>query len=78
LEIFFHDDTFIDMLDYRKFLEENVEKLIPKEAEQRDKYDFGNIRSYFQSFTCCMNGKRSYVNKKIIENLKNNNKHSKI
>jgi len=34
LEIFFHDDTFIDMLDYRKFLEENIEKLTPKEAEE--------------------------------------------
>ena len=34
LEVFFHDDTFINMLEYRKFLEENSKKLTVQEAEE--------------------------------------------
>ena len=34
LETFFHDDTFVDMLEYRKFLEENTKQLNTKEAQE--------------------------------------------
>jgi len=34
LEVFFHDDTFIDMLEYREFLEKNIEKLTAQEARE--------------------------------------------
>jgi hypothetical protein len=34
LETFFHDDTFVDMLEYRKFLEENAKQLNTKEAQE--------------------------------------------
>ena len=34
LEVFFHDDTFVDMLEYRKFLEKNVKKLNAQEAQE--------------------------------------------
>ena len=34
LEVFFHDDTFVDMLEYREFLEKNVKKLNAQEAQE--------------------------------------------
>jgi hypothetical protein len=34
LETFFHDDTFVDMFEYRKFLEENAKQLNTKEAQE--------------------------------------------
>jgi hypothetical protein len=33
LEVFFHDDTFVDMLEYRKKLEESLEQLTAKETQ---------------------------------------------
>ena len=34
LEVFFHDDTFVDMLEYRELLEKNVKNLTANEAQE--------------------------------------------
>lgn len=34
LEVFFHDDTFLDILDNRKLLEQNYDKLSEDEKKQ--------------------------------------------
>ena len=49
LEVFFHDDTFIDMLEYRKYLEEHVEQLDATEAEELLYLD-GIVVSYFNLY----------------------------
>jgi len=49
LEVFFHDDTFVDMLEYREFLEENIEQLNAKEAEELLYLD-GIVVSYFNLY----------------------------
>ncbi len=41
LEIFFHDDTFIDMLDYRKILNKDIDNLTNE--EQRELYYLDEI-----------------------------------
>ena len=34
LEVFFHDDTFVDMLEYRELLEKNIKNLTANEAQE--------------------------------------------
>jgi hypothetical protein len=34
LDTFFHDDTFVDMLEYRKYLENNIQYMTPKERQE--------------------------------------------
>ena len=49
LELFFHDDTFIEMLHYRELLDKNIDKL--NADEQRDLYYLDEIViSYFNLY----------------------------
>jgi hypothetical protein len=50
LEAFFHDETFLEMLEYRTFLEKNIENL--SSEEQKELYYLDEIVvSYFHLYS---------------------------
>lgn len=50
LEVFFHDDTFVEMLMYRKSLEENLDQLRANEAQELLYLD-GIVVSYYKLYS---------------------------